>query len=47
MIPVVALLSVGWVSRIAGLLLLADEGPLLIELDLAGPGAKRPPTRRG
>jgi hypothetical protein len=36
----VPLTVVGWVSGIAVLLLLGDEGPLLIERDLAGSGGK-------
>src|SRR4051794_9203366 len=45
-VPVVAPAGVGRVSRVDVLLLLADERPLLVELQLAGPGGKRRPTRR-
>ena len=37
---------VGRVGGVAMLLLLGDEGPLLIELDLTREGGKAPPTRR-
>ena len=47
MIPIVAAMIVIGVRRVAVLLLLVDEGPFLIELDFAGIGGKRPPTRRG
>ena len=47
MVPVVPLAVVGRVGGVAVLLLLGDEGPLLIELDLAVSGGKRPPARRG
>src|SRR6185437_14322587 len=46
-IPVVPAVIVGRAVGIAVLLLLADEGPLLIELDLAGTGGKSPRARRG
>src|SRR5262249_51631802 len=46
-VPVIPAVVVGRIAGVAVLLLLADEGPLLIELDLAGTGGKRPPTRRG
>jgi hypothetical protein len=38
---------IGRIGGVAVRLLLAHEGPLLIELDLTGTGGKRPPTRRG
>jgi hypothetical protein len=41
MIPPVPLLVVGRVIRVAVLLLLEDERPLLVELHLTGPGGKR------
>jgi hypothetical protein len=47
MIPVVAEVIVIGVRGVAVLLLLVDERPFLIELDFAGIGGKRPPTRRG
>ena len=47
-IPVVALVVVGRVVGVAGLLLLGDEVPLLVELDLTGPRGKTapPPSSR-
>ncbi len=47
MIPVIPLVGVGRVAAVAVLLLLGDEGPLLIELDLGREGGKLRPTRRG
>src|SRR5580658_2319714 len=47
MIPVVAVLSVSGFLRVAVLLLLADEGPLLVELHLTSPRGKKPRLRRG
>ena len=44
-IPVIAALGVVRVVRVAVLLLLAHERPLLIELDLAGRRGKKPRTR--
>src|SRR5512142_2211196 len=46
-IPVVTTQRVERVERIARLLLLRDEGPFLIELDLPGRGGKRPPVLGG
>ena len=46
-IPVVAAVVVGRVVGVEVGLLLGDVGPLLIELDLAGRGGKRPRARRG
>ena len=39
-VPLVPLVVIGRVGGVAVLLLLGDERPLLIELDLAGPGGK-------
>ena len=44
MVPGVPLAVIGRVGGIAMLLLLGDEGPLLIELDLARPGGESPAT---
>src|SRR5438270_6536207 len=46
-VPAIAAPVVGLVAAVAVLLLLGDEGPLLIELHRAGPRGKRPRTRRG
>ena len=46
-VPVVTTQPVQRVERIARLLLLRDEGPFLIELDLPGRGGKRPPVLGG
>ena len=46
-VPVVTPQPVQRVEGIARLLLLRDGGPLLVDLDLAGPGGKRPPTPGG
>jgi hypothetical protein len=39
-VPGVALAIIGRVGRVAVLLLLGDEGPLLVELDLTRPGGE-------
>jgi hypothetical protein len=41
-VPPVPLVSVGGIGRVAVLLLLGDEGPLLVELDLTGARGKKP-----
>src|SRR5262249_8200828 len=41
-VPPVALVVVGGVGRVTVLLLLGDERPLLVELDLTGPRGKKP-----
>ncbi len=46
MVPVISLVVVGRVGAVAVRLLLGDEGPLLIELDLGRPGGKSPRVRR-
>src|SRR5512135_3102669 len=46
-VPVVTTQPVQRVERIARLLLLSDEGPFLIELDLPGRGGNRPPVLGG
>jgi len=46
-VPLVATEQILVVSRVAVLLLFADEGPLFIELELGGRGGKSPPPRRG
>src|SRR5262249_36308774 len=46
-IPAVPLLVIVWVVAVAVLFLLADEGPLFVELDFAGLGGKKPPVRGG
>ena len=46
-IPRVALVVVDRVGAVAVGLLLGDEGPLLIELDLGRPGGRSPRVRRG
>ena len=46
-VPVVPLVIVAGIVRVAILLLLADEVPLLVELDLTGPRGKKPRVRRG
>lgn len=45
--PVVALLGIGGIGRVAVLLPLGDEDRLLVELDLPGPRGKKPRARRG
>ena len=46
-VPPVPMVRIGGVVRVAMLLLLEDERPLLVELDLLSPGGKKPRTRRG
>ncbi len=46
-VPCVAAVGVVGIVRVAILLLLADERPFLIDLDLAGLGGKSPRVRRG
>ena len=46
-IPPIAPLGIGRVVRVAVLLLLEHERPLLVELDFFGPRGKKPRTRRG
>jgi hypothetical protein len=46
-VPPVSLVVIGRVVGVAVLLLLGDERPLLIELNFAGLGGKRPRARRG
>src|ERR1051325_7705662 len=46
-VPVVAQVVVARVVGVTVLLLLADEVPLLVELDLPGARGKKPRTRRG
>ena len=47
MIPLIATKPVLLLGGIAVLLFLGDEGPLLIQLHLAGIGGKKPRVRRG
>ena len=47
MVPVVALVGIVRVLRVAVLLFFADERPLLIELDFVRLGGKEPRVRRG
>ena len=47
MVPVVAAQVICRLVRVAALLLLGDEGPLLVELDFTGLGGKKPRDRRG
>ena len=46
-VPVVPLVGVGGIGAVAVGLLLGDEGPLLIELDLGRQGGRPPRVRRG
>jgi len=46
MVPVAPLVVVGRISGVAVALLLGDEGPLLVELDLPGPRGKKPRARQ-
>lgn len=46
-VPVITALRVVGIAGVAVRLLLGDERPLLVELDLAGLGGKRPPARCG
>lgn len=46
-VPVVALMGIGGIGRVAVLLLLGNKDPLLVELDLPGPRGKKPRARRG
>src|SRR3954453_14514029 len=46
-IPIVPIVVVAGVAGVCVLLLLGDEVPLLVELDLTGPRGKKPRARRG